>query len=244
MPTARSRVVDRQRELDRLAAVDRARGACEQRAVERASSLVRPGTRGARVGAPSRPRAARSAPTGRAARLRAGAAAGRCARWPRRASAARARRAARAAPRRRTGSSSRSARACRRSGARSSGSCVAMPTGQVLRWQTRIMMQPAAISGAVEKANSSAPSSAATRTSRPVRRAPSTCSAYAAAQVVRDEHLLRLGDAELPGQSGVLERRRRRRAGAAVVSGDHDVVGLAPWRRRRRRCRLRPRRPA
>ena len=35
------------------------------------------------------------------------------------------------------------------------------PTGQVFRWQTRIMMQPVAISGAVEKPTSSAPSSAA-----------------------------------------------------------------------------------
>ncbi len=51
---------------------------------------------------------------------------------------------------------------------RSSGSCVAMPTGQVFRWQARIMMQPVAISGAVEKPISSAPSIAATTTSRPV----------------------------------------------------------------------------
>ena len=43
-----------------------------------------------------------------------------------------------------------------------------MPTGHVLRWQTRIMMQPIAISGAVEKPTSSAPSSAAITTSRPV----------------------------------------------------------------------------
>ena len=33
----------------------------------------------------------------------------------------------------------------------SSGSWVAMPTGQVFRWHTRIMMQPVATSGAVEK---------------------------------------------------------------------------------------------
>ena len=33
-----------------------------------------------------------------------------------------------------------------------------MPTGHVLRWQTRIITQPAATSGAVENANSSAPS--------------------------------------------------------------------------------------
>ncbi len=60
---------------------------------------------------------------------------------------------------------------------RSTGSCVATPTGQVLRWHLRIMMQPAAMSGAVEKAKSSAPSSAPMMTSRPVRRPPSTCSA-------------------------------------------------------------------
>jgi len=58
---------------------------------------------------------------------------------------------------------------------RSSGSCVATPTGQVLRWQTRIMMQPSTTSGAVEKPNSSAPSRAAMTTSRPVFIWPSTC---------------------------------------------------------------------
>src|SRR5437762_2268597 len=51
---------------------------------------------------------------------------------------------------------------------RSSGSCVATPTGQVLRWQTRIMMQPEEMSGAVEKPISSAPRSMAMATSRPV----------------------------------------------------------------------------
>ncbi len=58
---------------------------------------------------------------------------------------------------------------------RSSGSWLAIPTGQVFRWQTRIITQPAAISGAVENANSSAPSSAATSTSRGVRMPPSAC---------------------------------------------------------------------
>src|ERR1043166_6243451 len=60
---------------------------------------------------------------------------------------------------------------------RSTGSCVATPTGQVLRWHTRIITQPAAISGAVEKPNSSAPRGAPITTSRPVRRPPSTCTA-------------------------------------------------------------------
>ncbi len=59
--------------------------------------------------------------------------------------------------------------------ARSSGFCVATPTGQVSRWQTRIMTQPSTISGAVAKPYSSAPSSAATTTSRPVFIWPSTC---------------------------------------------------------------------
>ena len=56
---------------------------------------------------------------------------------------------------------------------RSSGFWVAMPTGQVSRWQTRIMMQPDTTSGALAKPNSSAPSSAATTTSRPVLSWPS-----------------------------------------------------------------------
>ena len=58
---------------------------------------------------------------------------------------------------------------------RSTGFCVATPTGQVSRWQTRIITQPDTISGAVAKPYSSAPSSAATTTSRPVFIAPSTC---------------------------------------------------------------------
>ncbi len=51
---------------------------------------------------------------------------------------------------------------------------MATPTGQVFRWQTRIITQPSAISGAVEKPNSSAPSIAPIATSRPVRIWPST----------------------------------------------------------------------
>jgi hypothetical protein len=104
------------------------------------------------------------------------------------------------------------------------GSCVATPTGQVLRWQTRIMMQPVATSGAVAKPNSSAPSSAAMTTSRPVLSWPSVSTAMREREVVEHERLVRLGEAELPGQAGVLDRGLRRGAGAAVVAGDeHDV---------------------
>src|SRR6188508_2717164 len=83
---------------------------------------------------------------------------------------------------------------------RSSGSCVATPTGQVFRWHLRIMMQPSATSGAVAKPNSSAPSSAPITTSRPVFIWPSACT---------------------------LDRRPGRGARAAVMAGDHHVVGLA-----------------
>ena len=56
---------------------------------------------------------------------------------------------------------------------RSAGFWVATPTGQVSRWQTRIMMQPSDTSAAVANPNSSAPSSAAMTTSRPVLSWPS-----------------------------------------------------------------------
>ena len=46
------------------------------------------------------------------------------------------------------------------------------------------------------------------------------------AKPVSHQHLVRLGQAELPRQPGVLERRERGRAGAAVVPGDDDVLGL------------------
>ena len=57
--------------------------------------------------------------------------------------------------------------------ARSLGSCVHTPTGQVLEWHCRTMMQPMAISEAVPMPYSSAPSMAAITTSRPVLMPPS-----------------------------------------------------------------------
>ena len=81
---------------------------------------------------------------------------------------------------------------------RSSGSCVATPTGQVLRWQTRIMMQPSATSGAVAKPNSSAPSSAADDDVAAGLELAVGLDDDAAAQVVEHQHLVRLGQAQLP----------------------------------------------
>ena len=68
--------------------------------------------------------------------------------------------------------------------ARSFGSCVATPTGHVLRWQTRMRMQPTVTRGAVVMPNSSGPSSAATMTSRPVFIWPSVST------TIRDRRLL------------------------------------------------------
>ena len=47
----------------------------------------------------------------------------------------------------------------------------------------------------------------------------------AAAERVRDERLVGLGEADLPGAAGMLDRGQRRGAGAALVAGDGDVVG-------------------
>ena len=119
---------------------------------------------------------------------------------------------------------------------RNTGSCVATPTGQVLRWHLRIMMQPAAISGAVAKPNSSAPSSAPTTTSRPVRRPPSTCTRDARPQAVQHQRLMGFGQADLPRRARVLDRSQRRSAGAAFEAGDRHVIGLALGDARRDRA--------
>ncbi len=47
-----------------------------------------------------------------------------------------------------------------------------------------------------------------------------------AAQIVQHQHLLGLGEAELPGRAGVLDGAERRGAGAAVVAADQDEVGV------------------
>src|SRR6185312_5376359 len=47
----------------------------------------------------------------------------------------------------------------------------------------------------------------------------------AAAQLVGDEGLVRLGKPDFPGRAGMLDRGEGARAGAAFVAGDGDVVG-------------------
>ena len=48
----------------------------------------------------------------------------------------------------------------------------------------------------------------------------------AVAQPLQQQHLLRLGEPELPRHAGVLDAGQRRGAGAAVVAGDQDDVGV------------------
>ena len=110
--------------------------------------------------------------------------------------------------------------------ARSSGFCVATPTGQVSRWQTRIMMQPLTTSGAVAKPYSSAPSSAAITTSRPVFIWPSVCTTMRSRRPLSSSVCCVSARPSSHGRAGVLQRVERRGAGAAVVAGDEHDVGL------------------
>ena len=108
---------------------------------------------------------------------------------------------------------------------RSTGFWVATPTGQVSRWQTRIMMQPrdderrgreAELLGAEQRADDDVAAGLHLAVD---------LHDDAVAHAVEHERLLGLGEAELPRRAGVLERVQRARAGAAVVAGDEDDVG-------------------
>ncbi len=50
--------------------------------------------------------------------------------------------------------------------------------------------------------------------------------ADAAAQIVHDQHLLGFGEAQFPGDAGVLDGSERRSAGAAVMAADQHHVGM------------------
>ena len=111
-----------------------------------------------------------------------------------------------------------------------------MPTGHVLRWHLRIMMQPSTTSGAVAKPNSSAPSIAPIDDVAAGLHLSVDLHGDAAAQAVQHQRLLRFGEPELPRRARVLDRRQRRGAGAAVVAGDGHVIGLRLGHARRDRA--------
>ena len=89
------------------------------------------------------------------------------------------------------------------------------PDLQVLRWHLRIMMQPAAINGAVAKPNSSAPSSAPTATSRPGAQAAVDLHGDAPAQLVR-QRLVGFGKPDLQGEPACLIEVSGEAPGAAL----------------------------
>ncbi len=109
---------------------------------------------------------------------------------------------------------------------RSSGFWVATPTGQVSRWQTRIMTQPdhhqrgggeAELLGAEQGGDDHV--AAGLELAVDLHHDP-------VAQAVEQQGLLGLGQAQLPGGAGVLERGQRGGAGAAVVARDEHHVGV------------------
>ena len=93
--------------------------------------------------------------------------------------------------------------------ARRAGVWVAMPTGHVSRWQTRIMMQPETTRGAEAKPNSSAPEQRADDHVAPGLELPVDLDDDPVPQPVGQQGLLGLGQADLPGDAGVLERGQR-----------------------------------
>ncbi len=81
-----------------------------------------------------------------------------------------------------------------------------MPTGQVFRWHLRIMMQPmrdqrrggeAELLGAQQRGDGHVAAGLQLAVG---------LHADAAAQVVHHQHLLRFGEAQFPGNAGVLDR--------------------------------------
>ena len=58
----------------------------------------------------------------------------------------------------------------------------------------------------------------------------------AVAEAVQDQRLLGLGQADLPGRAGMLDRRQRAGPGAAVVAADQHFVGIALGHARRHRA--------
>jgi hypothetical protein len=111
-----------------------------------------------------------------------------------------------------------------------------MPTEQVLRWHLRSITQPSTMSAPVATPNSSAPSSArdddVARGAQPaVDLQPDPI-----AQAVLHQHLLRLGQPELPGRPACLMDE----SGEAPVppsSPEMVTPPRPPWRRPRRPCR-------
>ena len=82
-----------------------------------------------------------------------------------------------------------------------------MPTGHVFRWQTRIMMQPDTTSGGRREAELLGAEQRRDHDVAAGLQLPVHLHDDAVAQVVEQEHLLRLGQPELPRNAAVLDAR-------------------------------------
>jgi hypothetical protein len=110
--------------------------------------------------------------------------------------------------------------------ARSSSSWVQTPTGQVLEWHWRTMMQPMAIRLAVPMPNSSAPNIAAMTMSRPVRMPPSARSRTEWRRLLSVRTWLASDSPISHGPPANFTEVCGAGAGAADVAGDQDHVRL------------------
>ena len=109
---------------------------------------------------------------------------------------------------------------------RNSGSCVATPTGQVLRWQTRIMMQP---SDDQRRGGKTKFLRAQQRGNDHVAAGFQLAVGFdrdAAAQIIQDQSLMGFGQAQFPRNARVLDAGLRRSACSAVVTADEHHVGM------------------
>ena len=123
--------------------------------------------------------------------------------------------------------------------------CVATPTGHVSCWQSRCIRQPSEMTTQVAKPYSSAPSSAGDgHIAAGHQLAVGLERARGERRPLLQQRLLRLGQAQLPRQTGMVDGAARGGAGAAVAAGNENRRARRPWQRRRQWCRRRPRRPA
>ena len=109
---------------------------------------------------------------------------------------------------------------------RSSGFCVATPTGQVSRWQTTHHYATLHHQRRGENPYSSAPSKAAMTTSRPVFIEPSAWTTTRSRKPLRSRVCCVSARPKLPGATSVFGRAHRGRPGPAVVARNEYDIGV------------------
>ena len=100
-----------------------------------------------------------------------------------------------------------------------------MPKGHVPRWQTRIMRQPRATSGAGGEAEFLRAQQQGDGHVVAAHQLSVRLQRDALAQAVAAKHLMRLGQPDLPRQARVVDAAHRRGPGAALAAGDEYALG-------------------